>query len=457
MDRKIMIALIHQTMALIDANYRTYIVLPDESLAGNFVYIVGSIDGDLNYLVTLFKQYEMPPKSHYIFLGDYLDCFDPKRIDALLLLLSMQLRYPRHICLFRGHHETYEMCKAIGFDQIVKFLCAHAGISPFMSDDIFLLHFAKPTEIKRMNIRERCVLTDILYGIPDENLPALFAPSNIYPIGNRFSLSGLNEILEIFDCLTLIRGCGRRESNGFKIDLGQNKCISIASGCSAKHVNYERYIIQIFQYVQIFINHYMQLLQHTPSGYRSRDTCIACEWIAQGKRPENVTISHTLLKNFIKGMLYPYKLHDHFSIDPRLDQYMHVELFPLCNDFYYHGFEQLILPIPYFIDEHPLVKPPMIVWNEKMSRTSNGAGKKSELEMSYIYSNRIIRPGYDLEEVEQPRRSPGQKIRQHQRRDLRRLYHRKKQLKHWVRNIVAPYLSYKYRVERLPDENNDNE
>uniref|UniRef100_A0A0R3RP42 protein-serine/threonine phosphatase n=1 Tax=Elaeophora elaphi TaxID=1147741 RepID=A0A0R3RP42_9BILA len=96
------------------------VIVSEELFAERSVYVVGGIDGDLISLVTLFKRYGMPPQSCYIFLGDYLDCFEPSRIDALLLLLSLKLRYPRHVCLFRGHHETYEMCKAIGFDEAVS-------------------------------------------------------------------------------------------------------------------------------------------------------------------------------------------------------------------------------------------------------------------------------------------------------------------------------------------------
>lgn len=55
---------------------------------------------------------------------------------------------------------------------IVEFLCLHAGISPFMTDVSFLHEFVKPIEVKRMTVRERSTLTDILYGIPDKNLPA---------------------------------------------------------------------------------------------------------------------------------------------------------------------------------------------------------------------------------------------------------------------------------------------
>ncbi|VDM94250.1 unnamed protein product [Onchocerca ochengi] len=242
------------------------------------------------------------------------------------------------------------MCKAIGFDRISedqrliqsflllfeylplvgvlgKFLCIHAGISPFMSDNTFLNHFVKPIEIKRMNARERCLLTDILYGIPDKDLNKLFAPSNIYPIGNRFGLRALDQVLDKFNCMLLIRGCGCRESSGVKFDFENKKCISIVSGCSIKHINHARALIQIFQdgeytllsisannawnllshytftiSIKSFIDRFIRSLRNIPNQYDYPERCKACQWIAQGKQPENVTISHTLLKTFAEGI-----------------------------------------------------------------------------------------------------------------------------------------------------------
>uniref|UniRef100_A0A915Q8B1 protein-serine/threonine phosphatase n=1 Tax=Setaria digitata TaxID=48799 RepID=A0A915Q8B1_9BILA len=490
MNREIMIALIHQAIALIERVHQMLIVVPDELLRYRRLYVVGSLDGDLSYLVTLLKQYKMPPKSFYIFLGDYLDCFNPSRVDALLLLLSLKLRYPRHLYLFRGHHETYEMCRAIGFDKISadhhltksfillfeymplvgvfgEFLCLHSGISPFMPDGTFLYNFVKPIEVKRMTARERCVLTDILYGVPDEDLPTLFAPSNVYPIGNRFGPTALKAVLESFECSRLIRGCGCRESCGFKFDFKDKECISIVSGCSAKHAGHERFLVQIFEEgdftpllistntawntrtkhsLTAFIQYCTHLLKSTRNEYYPPPKCVACGWISQGKRCENVTISHTLLKSLAEAMMFPRKLHDQCTFDPRIEQYLYVELFPMCRDFYYHGSGQLIVPFTYSINEYPLIKPPMC----KLHGTSFGSmhcschdleesvSDTQEFEVTCVYSDRIVRPGYDLESLEQ---------------DL--LHLRKRQ--HWIRGIAAPSLSYKYRVEQLPIENNESE
>ncbi|VBB34711.1 unnamed protein product, partial [Acanthocheilonema viteae] len=341
--------MIHQAIDLINRSESMFINVAEDLLEQKMVFVVGSIDGDLINLVTLLKN-EMPPTAYYIFLGDYLDCFKPSRIDALLLLLGLKLRHPRYICLFRGHHETYEMCKAIGFDKAIaderllqsfyvlfeylpllgvfgKFLCLHAGISLFMAENSFLQEFVKPIEVKRMTVRERSTLTDILYGRPDKDLPALFAPSNIYPIGYRFNLTGLHETIQMFDCKRLIRGCGCRNSNDVNFDFDTTDCISLVSGRSIRHANYERFTIRIYENGQFelqyidkdsswdlqrknfleksvnhFINTYDNLLQSIPHEFQFDLPmgCAACEWINQGKKHENVTISHALLKSFAK-------------------------------------------------------------------------------------------------------------------------------------------------------------
>ncbi|VDN92575.1 unnamed protein product [Brugia pahangi] len=61
--------LIHHAIELIDRSDSMFIVVLDEALERKSIFIVGSIDGDLTYLMTLLKQYKMPPTSYFIFLG----------------------------------------------------------------------------------------------------------------------------------------------------------------------------------------------------------------------------------------------------------------------------------------------------------------------------------------------------------------------------------------------------
>ncbi|CAG9538817.1 unnamed protein product [Cercopithifilaria johnstoni] len=132
-------------------------------------------------------------------------------------------------------------------------------------------------------------------------------------------------------------------------------------------------------------------------------------------------------------MMYPRKIHDDFLFDPRLEQYICVEIFPFCDDFYFYGDDQLVVPFP-FISDHPFIKPPMVEYHEEMSEKDAEPSKKEKSDyVSYAYINRIIRPGYDLERNEE--------------HDVQHF----RQIRHWLHGVFAPGITYKYRVEQLPD------
>lgn len=56
--------------------------------------------------------------------------------------------------------------------------------------------------------------------------------------------------------------------------------------------------------LEVFIYYCTEIFQSTPHEYHFQlpGGCVACGWITQGKRPENVIISHTLLKTFTEGI-----------------------------------------------------------------------------------------------------------------------------------------------------------
>ena len=56
---------------------------------------------------------EIPDKS-YVFMGDYVDrgCHSVEVFEFFLLL---KLRYPKHITLLRGNHETRQITQIYGF------------------------------------------------------------------------------------------------------------------------------------------------------------------------------------------------------------------------------------------------------------------------------------------------------------------------------------------------------
>jgi serine/threonine-protein phosphatase 6 catalytic subunit len=51
------------------------------------------------------------PNSRYVFLGDYGN----NSVETLELLLCLKLRYPGHVVLLRGNHESRQISLSYGF------------------------------------------------------------------------------------------------------------------------------------------------------------------------------------------------------------------------------------------------------------------------------------------------------------------------------------------------------
>lgn len=78
------------------------------------IYVVGDIHGNIFDLIRIFLHAELPPRSRFIFLGDYVDR-GFYSIEVVTLLFALMLRYPGHILLLRGNHEFLSLNDAYGF------------------------------------------------------------------------------------------------------------------------------------------------------------------------------------------------------------------------------------------------------------------------------------------------------------------------------------------------------
>ena len=153
------------------------------------VIICGDIHGQIHDLLELFKKGGDIPNSRYVFMGDYVDR-GYNGVEVLELLLALKVKYPEHITLLRGNHESRQICFVYGFYEEItrkygnanaweyftdlfdylplaalvegQIFCVHGGLSPYIStvDQIRLIN-------RKMEIPREGVFCDLMWSDPD--------------------------------------------------------------------------------------------------------------------------------------------------------------------------------------------------------------------------------------------------------------------------------------------------
>lgn len=72
------------------------------------VTVCGDIHGQFYDLLELFRRGGEIPQTNYIFMGDFVDR-GHHSIETFELLLCFKARYPQHITLLRGNHESRQI------------------------------------------------------------------------------------------------------------------------------------------------------------------------------------------------------------------------------------------------------------------------------------------------------------------------------------------------------------
>jgi len=151
------------------------------------VFICGDIHGQYTDLLKIFQVAGFVPENKFLFLGDYVDRGD-QSVEVIGLLLLLKIRYPNHVYLLRGNHESPEMTEQFGFaaelhkkldDSIFNdFMNVfdHLPIAAIIGNQIFAVHgglspsiesLDEIREIKRpTKIPEDGVLADLLWSDP---------------------------------------------------------------------------------------------------------------------------------------------------------------------------------------------------------------------------------------------------------------------------------------------------
>lgn len=154
------------------------------------VIVCGDIHGQIYDLLELFRTGGEIPNSRYVFLGDYVDR-GYNGVETLELLLCLKVKYPEHITLLRGNHESRQVCFTYGFYEEInrkygntnpwnyfndlfdylplaaliegKIFCVHGGLSPFLAtvDQIRLIN-------RKMEIPHDGPFCDLMWSDPDD-------------------------------------------------------------------------------------------------------------------------------------------------------------------------------------------------------------------------------------------------------------------------------------------------
>lgn len=84
------------------------------------VTICGDIHGQFFDLLELFRLANRPPLTNFIFIGDFVDR-GYNSVETWELLMLLKIKYPSHVTLLRGNHESRQITLSYGFlDEIIK-------------------------------------------------------------------------------------------------------------------------------------------------------------------------------------------------------------------------------------------------------------------------------------------------------------------------------------------------
>jgi serine/threonine-protein phosphatase PP1 catalytic subunit len=189
------------------------------------ISIIGDLHGQFLDLLEFFKRGGSPPRTSWLFLGDYVDR-GPCSVGTFAYLLALKVRFPKNIWLIRGNHETPDISQLYGFfdecerydgvrlyDRFIE-VFRWLPLAAIVNHRIFCVHGGLSQDLKTLNDIEKLGRP---LDIPDDGLLSdlLWADPNAVHIGFEpsergtsftFGVDVVEEFLQNNDLDLLCRG-----------------------------------------------------------------------------------------------------------------------------------------------------------------------------------------------------------------------------------------------------------
>jgi protein phosphatase len=189
------------------------------------LYVIGDIRGNIFDLLRIFVYASPPPRSRFLFLGDYVDRGEYS-IEVVTLLFALVVSYPEDVFTIRGNHEFESTNSAYGFLEEVtsqyrgrqlydtvnsvfvwmpliailndQIFCVHGGLAPRAKTIGQIRKIKRPLPTDSVEF-----VTDLVWS--DPSLDCKTIDESTRGLGITFGPKTLKEFLDAFKMRLMIR------------------------------------------------------------------------------------------------------------------------------------------------------------------------------------------------------------------------------------------------------------